>query len=35
MDRIVFVAVLFLGLLASLRGLSMTQTAARKGHNPS
>jgi len=35
MDRIVFVAVLTLGLLASLNGgLSMTQTAARKGHNP-
>ena len=35
MDRIVFAAVLFLGLIVSLNGgLSAAQTAARKGHSP-
>ena len=35
MDRIAFVAVLFLGLVVSLNGgLSIVQVAARKGHNP-
>mgnify|MGYP001228179525 FL=1 len=35
MDRIAFVAVLFLGLVVSLNGgLAIVQVAARKGHNP-